>query len=400
VSDPGIVIPVVIEGQRGEKTLEDLAAELKKVEQAQDRVAKTAKSSNAAFAGLAKSALAYGATLFGLQASIRFVTESIALQAEQEKAVNQLNLALANQGNLLDGTSERLQEFASAQQAVTIFGDEAILGLQAQLAGYGQAEEQIIRSTKAALDFAAATGRDLRSAGDLVGKAFVGSTGELSRYGIVLDEGLDKTEKFDAVLDQLSTRFGGSAAAATQTFTGGVQQLGNTFGDTQEAFGKFLGFLTSNGQQAFSGFTSVLERVAKFFSQDLIIALSEARARFSEFLAAWIDGFAEIGDVLNRIPGIDIDTAALRLRAEDQRVFAEELRATGDAAAQSVGNIQQFDNQLKTLDTTVRQTDEELKALQKREEEVAKAFQTLTGTLDPAKFGIVAEAVGRIDSAC
>lgn len=120
------------------------------------------------------------------------VNKVLTAQATQLEAVNKLNIALANQGNFTAETSQNLQQYASSLQQVTTAGDESIIGLQAQLASFGQNEEVIKRTTAAALDWAA-TGVDLKAVGDLLGRAYVGQTQSLTRYGIVIEEGLSET---------------------------------------------------------------------------------------------------------------------------------------------------------------------------------------------------------------
>src|SRR5207245_2584237 len=135
----------------------------------------------------------------------------------------------------------------------------------------------------------------------LLGKAFAGNTGALSRYGIVIDQSLDKHQKFDAAIAQLEHRFSGSAAAATETYTGSLQQMHNAFTEAEEGLGKFLGELMGS-EKPFAGLTAAGFALAKIFGSDLVIALGEARARFAEVTASAANLLAGLFEQLAKLP--------------------------------------------------------------------------------------------------
>jgi len=399
MSSGGIEIPVTFEAGGSQVTLEKLAAQIQELERDTKGLAASTKQASTSFGTFAKSAAGLAAGILSIGAATKFVSDSIKAQSAQIAAVNKLNLALANQGELSKAASQDLQDYAAALQEVTVFGDETIIAVEGQLASFGLVGDELKRATEASLDFASATGSELRAAADLVGKAFVGETGSLSRYGIVLEDNLEKTEKFEAAVSQLEARFGGAARAATETFTGGLKQLSNSFGDTQEAFGKFIGFVTGEGGSAFAGLTRLVTGLTKFFGEDLILALSEVQAQFAEFVGATIDRIGDLAEIINRIPGVDIDTTGLRLAAEDQRTFAIATRAAGDAAATSVGVTADFTNAISAEGAAAAATAEELKELEKRQNAVAASVRSLTGDLDPAKFSILTDALEEIGDA-
>ena len=160
--------------------------------------------------------------------------------AEQEQAVNRLNASLAGVGRYTEQTSKAYQKMAADMQKASVYGDEAIMEVMQTLMTLGKvADKDLKKATQSVLDFAAATGRDLTMATLLVTKAAVGYTGELSRYGIVIDQGLSKTEKFAATLEFLAT-MKGRAEAETYTLKGAVTQLGNSYGDAREKVGKMI----------------------------------------------------------------------------------------------------------------------------------------------------------------
>jgi hypothetical protein len=155
----------------------------------------------------------------------------------QENATNKLNIALKNQGIYSAKTSQDIHDYAAALQRTTAFGDEAILETQALLTTFGLAGDKLKDTTKAAIDLSVGLGIDLKAATMLLGKAFVGETASLSRYGIKIDESIPKAQKFEAVMGQLNQRFGGAAEAQLQTTAGQIANLSNRLGDLKERIG-------------------------------------------------------------------------------------------------------------------------------------------------------------------
>jgi chromosome segregation ATPase len=182
----------------------------------------------------AASMLSATAVIYGF---VRALTATIKASAEQELAVRKLDAALSPLGDKAAAISKELQEYAAALQQVTSYGDETIIAGQALIASFTKNTEEIKGATQAALDLASATGQSLQSAFLLLGRAAAGETSMLSRYGITLDENTPKSEKFAAALVKINEQFGGQAVAQAKTFTGQMAQLGNAFGDLQEAIG-------------------------------------------------------------------------------------------------------------------------------------------------------------------
>lgn len=186
--------------------------------------------------------------------------DGVAAAQVQEDAVNRLNQALAQSGQFSVEASNSLQEYASALQATTKFGDEAILNAQALLQSLGRLDQEGLKeATTASLDLAAALGISLESAVTLVGKAASGEIGTFSRYGVVIERGKDNAETFSNVLETLNRQFGGAAAAQVQTFSGAVAQAGNSFGDLTEE----LGFVVTQN----ASINAIVQESSKIFAE-------------------------------------------------------------------------------------------------------------------------------------
>lgn len=175
-----------------------------------------------------------------LAGAITFAEASLKAFAEQEAAISKLNTALKNQGITSKEVSNDLIKYASQLQKITTFSDETIIETQALLTTFGLAGNVLKNATKSALDLSAGLGIDLRTSTLLLGKAFIGETATLARYGIKISETIPVSERFAAVQDQINLRFGGSAQAQATTYAGKVSQLKNEFNDLQERIGSLL----------------------------------------------------------------------------------------------------------------------------------------------------------------
>ena len=184
-----------------------------------------------------RTALVGAAAVIGGGAFIRGVTEAA---AQQEEAVNALNVSLQTAGTFSQEASESFQELARSLQANSRFGDEVILQQAALARNYTRSNEEAEKLIKTSIDLSEATGISLDSAVRNLGKTLSGLTGELGE-AVPIIRGLT-TEQLKAgeAIDVLAQRFGGAALGATRTFSGALAQLQNTFGDFLESVGSSI----------------------------------------------------------------------------------------------------------------------------------------------------------------
>lgn len=198
-----------------------------------DRIENSVKGS---FKAIGAAAIAAGAAVL---AGLAF-KEVIKAAAEEQVAINNLNQSLANAGTYSEAASQGIQDFASEIQRTTTIADDAAIGLVALSRNFARSNEEAVELTKAAIELSAATGIDLNSAVEGLGKSLSGNAGRLAQQVPLLKsftkEQLIAGEAIDAVLK----RFGGSAASQVNTFSGAFAQLKNTFGDFQETIGNLI----------------------------------------------------------------------------------------------------------------------------------------------------------------
>jgi len=195
----------------------------------------------------------------------------------QEDAANSLAAALRATGDATDLNMAKLSKHASAMQAQTRFGDEAILSAMAYGKNLGIQAGQLDQAATAAAGLAAKYRLDLNSAMMLIGRASQGQTQMLARYGIVLDDSLDAQGKFNELLKIGADNFGLAQADAT-TLSGRMTQMKNAMGDVKEVIGELVvdvfdlrgAFNTGAGavREFADTFKSNIEGI-KYFIQDI-----------------------------------------------------------------------------------------------------------------------------------
>ena len=159
---------------------------------------------------------------------------------ELEEAEATLRQSMQQTGSYTQTEFLRLRDLAGEMQRLTTYSDDQVLAAQRQLNTFGLWGDSLDEGLRAAMDLAAGLNIDLNTAIMMVGKAAVGETQTLGRYGIVIDENVSKADKFQAVLGQVNARFGGAEQARAETTTGKIKQMGNAWDDCKEALGGFM----------------------------------------------------------------------------------------------------------------------------------------------------------------
>jgi hypothetical protein len=258
-------IQLVIEAvNKADAEFARLKAQLKGVN---DQVASTNASAHSAGASIRQLQAGWFALAGTAGALVMVAKQAVQAYVELEAAQMKLAVAMRNQGDFTRENFAALKEYAAQLQKVTTYDDDLTIAMMATLKSYGMNTTELKAATVAAMDLATAKGMNLATAAELVGKAFVGETRTLARYGIIIGDGVKKSEKFDAVLRQIQQRFGGSAQAEIETYGGQWKQIANWWGDIAEKTGLALLKTLEAVQFAVGmvgvGFYSVLEKITQ-----------------------------------------------------------------------------------------------------------------------------------------
>ena len=207
----------------------------KKTEDLQDSLEKVAKVSGGLFAAIAGSA--------GV---------AIAAYRDSEKAANELNVALANQGKAVQQTGDAYKKYADTVSKATGIDDDALVASQAKIqALIGQAD--VTEELTAAMAYLSTQTGSLDSAAEILGRAYQGNTRALKVYGITIDENASAQERLDQAIAGVNGKFGGQAAVLT-TGTGSIKKLQTSFGNLLEDVGKRLAPAFEKGVIAITNF--------------------------------------------------------------------------------------------------------------------------------------------------
>ena len=178
------------------------------------------------------------AAALSFRALYRQMQQNIRAYAEQEQAERSLEQAIIATGREAEISAESIKKLAAELQQTTIYGDEATISAAAmtqQLANLSEGQlRQIIPQIQ---NFASAMGMDLNTAARLVGQTIGGTTNTLGRYGVQIDNSLEGSDRFSAVLTQLTGRFDGMAEAIGSTATASLAQFNNALSDLREEMG-------------------------------------------------------------------------------------------------------------------------------------------------------------------
>ena len=336
------------------------------------KVSNSVKALGAVAAGVA--AIQIGRELVG---ALKNAADMAGIQEQAEKKLAQ---SLRNTGQEVSTALPRLKEYASQLQQASTYGDEAILSNQALLVSLGNLSGRgLERATQAAIDLAAATGRDLRTSFELVGKAAAGETGTLSRYGIILDKNIPSALKFQAALEKIEKQFGGQAAAAADTYAGKIEQLQNAFGDLQESVGKVFAEI---GTGFIEDLKTMVEEIDSFVKNgdSFRIAAIQVALGIVEFAMAAEQALGPIAKLFFVIGKTTWDAFALTMAQLDAAMIAL------GGSAEDAGSI--FSNTKKKLEemlSTARggfSTDADDWLVRSSKEGAKKAADEMPGLID------------------
>ena len=220
--------------------------------------------------------LAYGTT-----AVIAFGKASVKAAAADQKAQQQLALALNNVGLGRDAASSE----AYIQRLQTEFGivDDLLRPSYQTLAVATRDSAEAQRLLNLSLDISASTGKDLGSVTAALSKAFLGNNTALSKLGVGISKADLKAKSFQDITNQLAVTFAGSATAAAATFQGSIDKLGVASANVKEIIGTgLIDALTNLGENtSVADLASNMEKTATYLA-DVIRGVGVLAAKLKD----------------------------------------------------------------------------------------------------------------------
>ena len=206
--------------------------------------------------GIAGMALDLGKQALG--AVTDFIGGAIDEASAWNSVMAQTEAVVKSTGGAAGLTAKEMANMAGAMSAASgqsLFSDDAILGAQNVLATFTNIKGQNFgMATQSILDMSQALGMDLDSAAMQVGKALndpVAGLAALSRSGVQFTADQEAMIKAmveagnvagaqEVMMAELNTQFGGSAAAAVDTYAGQQVVLKEKMADVQQGLGEAL----------------------------------------------------------------------------------------------------------------------------------------------------------------
>lgn len=159
-----------------------------------------------------------------------FLKDSINKAAAEEKNLRTLQSVIENQGDSWVRVKDKVKDYIQQLEYNSMFTDDQLIPSMKQLINAGMTTEQSMRALSSATDLATAKGIDLETSANLIGKAYMGNTDILKRYGI-------QAKDFNGVMSEINRKFGGSAQKDMDSYAGSVKRLETSW----DAFQKTLG---------------------------------------------------------------------------------------------------------------------------------------------------------------
>jgi hypothetical protein len=293
----------------------------KAVETNSSKISEFGKKAAAAFAVAAAAAVAYGTKLAidGVKAAI-----------EDEQAQLRLANALRQATGATDAQIKATEDMILKTSLATGVADDKLRPAMQRLAVSTKSTEEAQKLLTLALDISAASGKDLETVANALGRAQDGNVTSLGKLGL----GLSKTElatlSFTEVQAKLAELYGGAAATNAETFQGKIDRLKVGFDEAKESLGvallpaveQFITFLNDTGIPTLNAFIAGLtgdkglsaglaetQRGAEGFGKAIgsVVGIIQGFITFLREAIGLVVSLAnELIRVVNIIPGVNI----------------------------------------------------------------------------------------------
>lgn len=240
----------------------------KEVEGFGGKLEKFSAAAKAAFAAAAAAAAAY---------AVKLAVDGVQAAIQDEAAQKRLETALKNVTDATDAQVAAVEkQILKTSLATGVADDQLRPAFQRLAVATGDLEKSQTLLTLA-LDISAATGKDVETVSNALGKAYEGNTGALTRLGVGLSAAEIKTLGLEGAITTLSDTFGGAAATQAETFEGKMARVRVAFDEAKETLGaallpiieKFFKFIVETGIPKLQEFKKVaIDPVIKAFKDN------------------------------------------------------------------------------------------------------------------------------------
>jgi hypothetical protein len=229
----------------------------KAVETNSSRIADFGKKAAAAFAVAAAAAVAYASKL---------AIDGVKSAIEDEQAQLRLANALRQATGATDAQIAATEDMILQTSLATGVADDQLRPALQRLAVSTKSTEEAQKLLTLALDISKASGKDLETVTNALGRAQDGNVISLGRLGLGLSKAELSTLTFTEVQQKLADLYGGAAATNAETFQGKIDRLKVGFDEAKESLGvallpaveQFITFLNDTGIPTLNAFIAGL----------------------------------------------------------------------------------------------------------------------------------------------
>jgi hypothetical protein len=254
----------------------ELVGDSRSLERALGRAGRSGSKFGSVFGKVVKSgAIAAGAALAGLGVAAKIGFDEF---TQGQKVAAQTNAVIKSTGKVANVSAKQVQNLAAVLMKKSGVDDEVIASGENVLLTFkkirneaGKGNDIFAQATKATLNLSVALGKDMTSSAIMVGKALndpIKGLTAMGRAGIQFTEAQKEQIKAlvesgqtmkaqKVILKELESQFGGSAAAAGQTFAGQINIL-------RESFNNWAGDMVAKVMPTLQAFLGRLTRARGF----------------------------------------------------------------------------------------------------------------------------------------
>jgi hypothetical protein len=293
----------------------------KAVESNSSKISEFGKKAAAAFAVAAAAAVAYAGKL---------AVDGVRAAIEDEQAQLRLANALRQATGATDAQIAATEDMILKTSLATGVADDKLRPAMQRLAVSTKSTEEAQKLLTLALDISAASGKDLETVANALGRAQDGNVTSLGRLGLGLSKAELSTLSFTEVQEKLADLYGGAAATNAETFQGKIDRLKVGFDEAKESLGvlllpeieKFINYLNDTGLPSLEAFIAGLtgdeglkasldeNQKGAYSFGNAIAWVSDKISSFIVFLREAIGLVVSLANelirVVNVIPGVNI----------------------------------------------------------------------------------------------
>jgi hypothetical protein len=302
---------------------------------------------------------------YGTQQILAFGKASVRAAAADQKAQQQLALALNNVGLGRDAASSE----AYIQRLQSEFGivDDLLRPSYQTLAVATRDSAEAQRLLNLSLDISASTGKDLGSVTAALSKAYLGNNTALSKLGVGISKADLKAKSFEDITNQLAVTFAGSATAAANTFQGSIDKLGVASANVKEIIG-----------------TGLIDALKNLGEDTSISDLASNMEKTATYLADVIRGVGVLAGKLKDIPVLgNLNVGMIPIVGSYIELLRKAGTKTAELTSADNAHLKSLQNAFKITTKTVASS----KALTKETTAQLKAKQ-LQNAIDKANLAL------------